>query len=84
MSALAALLNLRGAPADGDLLFGTTAAQRFRGPDGEGRWQSPAWVSAIPYIKATLEAEREVQPANLCRAELGALLPALRGLVKAK
>jgi asparagine synthase (glutamine-hydrolysing) len=39
MSGVVALLDYGGAPFDTKLLQAMTAAQRFRGPDGEGTWQ---------------------------------------------
>ena len=65
MSGLIALLDLRGAPIDADLLRSMTAAQRFRGPDGEGIWHGGPVGLGHTLHGTSLEAERAVQPLSL-------------------
>lgn len=64
MSGIVALLDLRGAPVDRELLHAMTAMQRFRGPDGEGEWASAAVGLGHTLHKTTQEAEHEQQPAS--------------------
>ena len=65
MSGIAALFARGGAPADAALLARLIAAQRFRGPDGQGSWSRGSVGLGHTLHKTTLEAEREVSPASL-------------------
>jgi len=65
MSGVAALFARGGAPVDGALLERMAAAQRFRGPDGEGLWRRGSVGLAHALHRTTLEAERERSPASL-------------------
>ena len=65
MSGIVALFNRSGAPADRALLARMIAAQRFRGPDGEGAWLGGPIALGHTQHRTTLEAEREVSPAAL-------------------
>jgi asparagine synthase (glutamine-hydrolysing) len=65
VSGLAALLYRGGAPLDTTLAARVMAAQRFRGPDGEGTWSAGSVFLGHALHRTTIEAEREVSPANL-------------------
>jgi asparagine synthase (glutamine-hydrolysing) len=65
MSGVAALFARGGAPADRALLARMIAAQRFRGPDGEGAWVRGPVALGHTRHATTLEAARETSPARL-------------------
>ena len=65
VSGIAALFARDGAPADAALLARLIAAQRFRGPDGQGSWVRGSVGLGHTLHKTTLEAEREVSPTSL-------------------
>jgi len=65
VSGIAALFTRGGAPADAALLARLIAAQRFRGPDGQGSWVRSSVGLGHTQHKTTLEAEREVSPTSL-------------------
>jgi asparagine synthase (glutamine-hydrolysing) len=65
VSGIAALFARGGVPADAGLLGRLVAAQRFRGPDGQGSWLRGSVGLGHTQHKTTLEAEREVSPASL-------------------
>jgi asparagine synthase (glutamine-hydrolysing) len=66
MSGWVALLRRDGGPIDRELLARMTAAQRFRGPDGEGSWLEPGRERVgfgHTLHRSSIEAAREQQPA---------------------
>lgn len=65
VSGIAALFARAGAPADAALLARLIAAQRFRGPDGQGSWLRGSVGLGHTLHRTTLEAECEVSPASL-------------------
>jgi asparagine synthase (glutamine-hydrolysing) len=65
VSGIVALFARGGAPVDVALLERAIAAQRFRGPEGEGSWSRGSVGLGHTLHRTTLEAEREVSPAAL-------------------
>jgi len=75
LSGFVGILNLDGAPVDGDLLQRLTHFLEFRGPDGEGCWRDGAVGLGHTLLRVTPEgtpetpfnADRDKQPADLGR-----------------
>jgi asparagine synthase (glutamine-hydrolysing) len=65
VSGIVTLRRQDGAPVERALLERMTAAQRFRGPDGEGIWLDVSVGLGHALHKVTVEGECELQPANL-------------------
>src|SRR5580692_9601398 len=65
MSGIVGIIRLDGAPVDAPLLQRMTDSLAFRGPDAQNIWVNGAVGLGHTMLRATAEAENEVQPYGL-------------------
>ena len=65
MSGIVGMVNLGGAPVDGDLVWRLTDFMSYRGPDAQEVWIDRHVGLGHTLLRTTYEAEHESQPATL-------------------
>ena len=65
MSGICGIVNLDGAPVEGQLLRDMTAFMAFRGPDAQDVWVDGRVGLGHAMLRTTFESEREQQPFSL-------------------